>query len=34
MKDGDRFKKVAYKKGQSMDSAPANKSEAEKLEQR
>lgn len=30
-KDGDAFKKTAYKKGQSPDDAPANSSDAEKV---
>jgi hypothetical protein len=30
-KEGDRYKKAAYRKGQSLDSAPANISDAERL---
>lgn len=31
MKEDGHYKKVAYKKGQSLDSAPANSSDAEKV---
>jgi hypothetical protein len=30
-KEGNRYKKTAYRKGQSMNSAPANSSDAEKM---
>jgi hypothetical protein len=30
-KEGNRYKKSAYRKGQSLDSAPANTSEAERV---
>jgi hypothetical protein len=30
-KEGDRYKKSAYRKGQSLDSAPANSSDAERI---